>query len=136
MQHVLQRPQSYRRASLDGIVFKTVGSQTRVQSDHSHIMQDYIEEKTKEVCRAYGKITSMFMHEMYPESPARMVVECEWYECVGVNPTSQNVQVRRNENWDCHLAFLDTCVPASCMFWPSDPWGDDDGLMDVIKHHE
>jgi hypothetical protein len=66
-------------------------------------------------------------------APKRIVIECVWYEPVGTHPVSLNPQVKYNPNWSSDLVFLDSCLPVSCGFWPSDPFGDCD-LLDVITH--
>ena len=82
----------------------------------------------------------MFLHTMHPgpDAPKKIVIECVWYEHVGTNPVSGNPQVRYNPNWQSHYVFLDSCVPAACVFWPSDPSDNNSDLrlMDVVTHHD
>ena len=100
-------------------------------------MEDFIDQDTKQVTRAYGVIQKIFEHAMHKgeDAPKRVVIECVWYEYVGINPVSLNPQVRFNPNWKSHYVFLDSCVASACVFWPSDPFGDRT-LLDVVTHHD
>ena len=87
--------------------------------------------------RAYARIVDIFEHRMYPhrESPARVIIECKWYEEVGINPVNGLPMIRLNENWEvARYAFLDTCVAADVVYWPTDPFDAECETMDVIRH--
>ena len=133
--------QQWKQAELDGVLFCTMTKAANMVTDSSCIMQDYFDSVTRQTTRAYGRIVSMFEHTMHPglAAPSGVVVECKWYELVGTNPVNGLPTVRYNPNWDAgRHVFLHTCVPASCAFWPKDPWTplDDTSEFDVIRHHE
>lgn len=129
-----------RSVELDGIRYR-VQNQGK-HSDNSCIMQDYLEPPKKKGekavrTRAYARIVDIFEHRMYPhrESPARVIIECEWYEEVGINPVNGLQMIRLNENWEvARYAFLDTCVAADVVYWPTDPFDAECETMDVIRH--
>lgn len=57
----------------------------------------------------YGRVKSMFMHQLGAQE--EIIVECEWYEDVGINPRTKLTQIRRNMNYEgCRVAFL-LCAP-------------------------
>ena len=68
--------------------------------------------------------------------PEEIIVECDWYEKVGINRT-KFIQVRRNHNFDaCRVNFLKNLYPHNLVMWPSTANASEDGLRDVIYHHQ
>ena len=112
-------------------------SQGKFWSDNACSAEDYKEAgNNEEVAVNYGIIKSMFIAKLGNE-PEEIVVECDWYEKVGVNPRTKLIQVRRNLNYDaCRVNFLKNLYPRNFVMWPSniiDPHSD---LFDVLMHHE
>ena len=112
-------------------------SQCKFWSDNACNAEDYKEAGNNEaVAVNYGIIKSMFIAKLGNE-PEEIVVECDWYEKVGVNPRTKLIQVRRNLNYDaCRVNFLKDLYPRNFVMWPSnisDPHSD---LFDVLMHHE
>ena len=89
---------------------------------------------------AYGRIKRLFLHKLYPDEGAReeVVAECDWYDAVGTNPISGNVQISPNSNFDaCRMVFIKNCQAHNCVYWPSSlPSRAPPTLFDVIMHHE
>ena len=57
---------------------------------------------------SYGVIQRMFLHSL-GGGPEEVIVECDWYECIGTNPRTHLPQIRRNHNFDGVLAHVHTC---------------------------
>ena len=87
-------------------------SQGKFWSDNACSAEDYKEAGNNEaVAVNYGIIKSMFIAKLGNE-PEEIVVECDWYEKVGVNPRTKLIQVRRNLNYDaCRVNFLKNLYP-------------------------
>jgi hypothetical protein len=122
-------------------LFTTERYADRHVTDNACVMQRHVEEKTNTIERAYGRIMEMYEHRMHPgdDSPTRVIIECKWYELVGTDPVNHLPVVKYNPNWDeSRHVFLDTCIPASCRFWPQNPFVEptDDMFYNVIQHHE
>jgi len=119
------------------VLFRTLDSQNKFRSDNACVAEDYKElDNNQAVAMNYGIIKNMFIARLGNE-PEEIVVECDWYEKVGVNPRTKLTQVRRNPYYDaCRVAFLKNMYPRNFVMWPSninDPHSD---LFDVIQHHE
>ncbi len=112
-------------------------SQNKFRSDNACVGADYKEQGNNQaVAVTYGIIKSMFIARVGNE-PEEIVVECDWYEKVGINARTKLTQVRLNPAFDtCRVAFLKNMSPRNFVMWPSnlnDPQSD---LFDVIQHHE
>ena len=125
------------KATLDGNMFRTEGSQSKFRSDNSCVAEEYKErEQNLAVHKNYGIIKSMFLHSL-PGGAEEIIVECDWYAEKGINPRTQLPQVARNTQYDrCRVAFLKNLFPHNLVLWPSDISNLDNGLLDVIHHHE
>jgi len=128
--------QVIHKATLDGVLFRTMKSEDNTRSRNSCVSEGYkdrdhgLEQKV-----AYGNIKNMFEHQLGGRT--EIIVECEWYEVVGVNPNTKLTQIRRNFNFDrCRVNFLKKIYPQNMVFWPSNLSTPEDGLLDVIKHHD
>ena len=76
----------------------------------------------------------MFLHKLGNE-PEEIIVECDWYEKVDINPRTQFTQVRRNHNFDaCRVNFLKNLYPHNLVMWPSTTVAPENDLLDVIYH--
>jgi hypothetical protein len=128
-----------KRASLDGVEFRTAQSQEKFKMNNACVMMNYLSAETGQEVIGYGVIQKMFTHQFWPddpEAPEKVIVQADWYELVGANPINGLPQIRRNNNFNaCSVAFLDMCVAANCIFMPSDPITHPaNGLFDVILH--
>ena len=113
-------------------------SQNKFRSDNACVAADYKEQGNNQaVAVTYGIIKSMFITRLGNE-PEEIVVECDWYEKVGVNARTKLTQVRRNLHFDaCRVAFLkNNLFPRNFVMWPSNTSDPTCDLLDVILHHE
>ena len=129
--------QTIKKATLDGVLFRTEASQDKFRADNACVSEDYKESgSNSQVLVNYGIIKSMFLHSLGNE-PEEIIVECDWYEKVGINPRTQLIQVRRNHNFDrCRVNFLKNLYPHNLVLWPSTATTPENGLLDVIYHHQ
>ena len=125
------------KATLDGVMFRTQGAQAKFRSDNSCVAEEYKErDEASAVHKNYGIIKSMFLHSL-PGGAEEIIVDCDWYKEAGINPRTHLRQVSRNVNFDrCRVAFLKNLYPHNLVLWPSDCNNADNGLLDVIEHHE
>ena len=112
-------------------------SQRKFRADNACIAEEYKEAANNQAVGVnYGIIKSMFIARLGNE-PEEIVVECDWYEKVGVNPRTKLTQVRRNLNYDaCRVNFLKNMYPRNFVMWPSDIRDQHNDLFDVLMHHE
>ena len=131
------RLQTIKKATLDGVLFRTEASQMKFRADNACVSEDYKESgSNSQVLVNYGVIKTMFLHKLGNE-PEEIIVECDWYEKVGINPCTQLIQVRRNHNFDrCRVNFLKNLYPHNLVMWPSTATAPENGLLDVIYHHQ
>lgn len=127
-----------KRAELDGSVFTSTEWSEGKQTDNSFITTHYTEESKMEepdevLC--IGRIKFMFIARMSAIEPEQVVIGGDWYDIVGENPVSKNVQVQFNPDFESeNLAFLRDCTPKNLILVPSNPWNDasSTSLMDVL----
>ena len=119
------------------MLFRTSDSQGKFRSDNACVAEDYLELGNNQTPAInYGMIKSMFIARLGNE-PEEIVVECDWYEKVGINPRTKLIQVRRNGNYDaCRVALLKNMFPRNFVMWPSNTSDPTCDLLDVIMHHE
>ena len=112
-------------------------SQNKFRSDNACVAADYKEQGNNQaVAVTYGIIKSMFIARVGNE-PEEIVVECDWYEKVGINARTKLTQVRLNRAFDtCRVAFLKNMFPRNFVMWPSNLNDPQSALFDVIQHHE
>ena len=129
--------QTITKATLDGVLFRTETSQAKFRADNACVSEEYEESgQNSEVLVNYGIIKTMFLHKLGHEAE-EVIVECDWYEKVGVNPRTKLTQVRRNHNFDaCRVQFLKNMFPHNLVMWPSNASAPENGLLDVIYHHQ
>ena len=89
----------------------------------------------------YFKCLFMWNTRIFPRfadsESEEVIVECDWYEKVGIYPRTKLIQVRRNNNFDaCRVQFLKNLYPHNLVMWPSVASAPDNGLLDVIYHHQ
>jgi hypothetical protein len=134
----LNSVQFIKRAELDGTMFCTVEWSDGKLSDNSYIKVTYKEEEADEKSNeivSYGRINYMFVAQLHKDGPEDVVVAGDWYNVVGINPVSKNIQVRYNPNFSSeHLTFLRNCTPQNLHLVASDPFGvrGAEELYDVI----
>jgi hypothetical protein len=114
-----------------GTEFRTLGSQTLIQTDNSCILSSYNQQEDKneraKLKIAIGRITDLYVHTLHgkegqPGHKWSVFIKADWYEPVGVNQVNGLLQVRQNPNWDrCGIANMLQCHASNCCFWPSDP---------------
>lgn len=85
--------QVINRAALDGVEFRTARYEEGLLSANSCISCLYNERDNNQAqTKAYGIIKKMYIHQMYPgeddDIPSRVIVDCDWFEVVGTNPTT------------------------------------------------
>ena len=114
---------------------RTMKGEQNLRSSNSCVAEEYKERGNALAVRTnYGRVKSMFMHQLGAQE--EIIVECEWYEDVGINPRTKLTQIRRNMNYEgCRVAFLKNLFPIKMVFWPSDITDPANGLQDVIRHH-
>ena len=119
------------------MLFRTEASQTKFRADNACVSEEYKESGNNlAVTVNYGIIKTMFLHKLGHE-PEEVIVECDWYEKVGINPRTKLIQVRRNTFFDaCRVQFLKNLYPHNLVMWPSVASAPDNGLLDVIFHHQ
>lgn len=128
-----------KRATLDGVEFRTLESQARFKMNNASVMMKYLSAESGDVVVGYGIIESMFVHKFWPddpEAPEKVIIQADWFEQVGTNPTNGLPQIKRNPNFNaCSVAFLDMCTAANCVFMKSDPFSfPSNELFDVVLH--
>ena len=97
------------------MLFRTLDSQNKFRSDNACVAEDYKElDNNQAVAMNYGIIKNMFIARLGNE-PEEIVVECDWYEKVGVNPRTKLTQVRRNPGRFPALCLLSTPRPCPCL---------------------
>ena len=128
--------QVIQKATLDGVMFRTMKGEAKTRSRNSCVAEGYKDrDNGLEYKDAYGCIKAMFEHRL--GSRTEIIVECDYYEVVGVNPRTKLTMIRRNHNFDrCRVNFLKKLYPQNMSFWPSNLSNSGDGLLDVIKHHD
>ena len=120
---------------LDATVFHTVSAQRHKRSDNSWVMHAYnkMDLGRTTLAYAFGQIVRIFAHTL--RDTERIVIECDWYEVVGLNPVSKLRQCKRNLHFDaCRHVFLDKCHPDNFVLWSSDPRDAHCELYDVVAH--
>ena len=119
---------SYERCMYAGSLFRTVRSQARIKRDNSIFRYDYnaaIGHGRSEMRKAYARIVTMFMHEMYPGGPKKMIVEGSYYLDAGFSEGENRLVVEDLSNDihnDSRFSFLTDCYQYPCAFWPHDPY--------------
>jgi hypothetical protein len=73
----------------------------------------------------FATIKDIFVHEMYPGGPSKVVVSGDWLEVMGKCPIAGTTLVRQNDNHpfnNCSkFTFLETCYNIPVALWPYDP---------------
>ena len=86
----------------------------------------------------------MFVHRMHAEAEDRVMVDCDWYEHVESEETSEELerqgiwlpQVVRNYNFDrCRIAFLSECAPYNIVMLPHVPSDPNCTVFDICDPH-
>ena len=144
------------RARVDGVLFRTKPSQIRkkTKSDNSRLVGEVnvkLPNNRVEKQRCYGVINRFILHFMYPppkrdtyklnmkklaniDIPWILCAECEWYEFLGVHPTTGLVRIQPNPYWaGCSLQNMANVHPINVSFWPEVPFDpnhfDDTGVF-------
>ena len=112
-----------KRAELDGTLFCTTEWSDGKVTDNSFVKSEFEEqENDQQVHTSYGRITKMFLARKYAKASKDITIVGDWFDKVGVNPVSRNVQVRYNANFSTQkLEFLRNCVPQNLTLVPSRP---------------
>jgi len=99
-------------------------------SDDSNITIDYNERVGRNGSRlagAYGEIERIFQHSLYPVGPTKLVLDCKWFDVLGVADVSKTIVVAPNQansfNNNARFTFLYTAYQRPIAVWPSDPLG-------------
>ena len=75
---------------------------------------------------AFATIQAIFVHEMYPGGPSKLVVRGDWLEVMGKCPIAGTTLVRQNDhhpfNKNSKFTFLETCYNIPVALWPFDPF--------------
>jgi hypothetical protein len=75
----------------------------------------------------YATILRIFVHELYPGGPSKVVVEGRWLETMGKCEIAGTTLVKHNKRYGFNLrgrarfTFLDTCYEIPVALWPYDP---------------
>jgi hypothetical protein len=123
------------KATLDGVMFRTKKAEARTRSCNSCVTERYMDrDNALQQKDIYGRVKTMFSHEFGGQT--EIIVEVEWYDSIGVNPSTLLTQVSRNRHFDaCRVSFLKNMYPYNLVLWPSDIANPGNGLLDVIKHN-
>jgi hypothetical protein len=112
----------------DDILFRTVGSQTKINTDNSGVIAAYESAEQKTDRLAVGRITDLYVHclngKKVDEEGAvwTVFVKADWFKPVQVHPVNGLLQVEENKHWDrCGIVDIGQCHALNCVFWPSDP---------------
>lgn len=143
--------QTSKRAKYAGNLFRTAQSQVtkHIAHDDSHLRWDYKEARGGRaiLTSAFGTITKLFSHAMYPGGPARVVASVEWLRVEFTCPIAKTTVVSHGEHpfltdEEDKFVFLDNCYQIPVALWPHDllgelPAGDPrKGYYDVIDHNQ
>jgi hypothetical protein len=114
-----------------GSIFRTEKSQLNLTTDDSKIAMDYnhiLPGGRQEKKKVFATIRRLFVHEAYPGSHKRLVVEGEWWENKGTCPVTRNSLVVKNPNHvfnhSSKFVFIANCYPRPVAIWPHDPLDD------------
>lgn len=96
--------------------------------DNSQIAVDYHEQEGRSSSRltcAYATINRIFVHHLFPGGPSRVVLDCTWFDVLGLSPKSGNVVVVRNEvnsfNLNARMTFIKAAYRRPVAVWTYDP---------------
>ena len=102
-----------------------------LSTDDANIAMDYMHihpRGRQEKKKLFGTIKRLFIHEGYPGSPQRLIVEGEWWENMSTCPVTSNPLVKRNPdlvfNHSSKFVFIANCYPRPVAIWPHDPLDD------------
>ena len=113
--------QAYDKCEYAGYSFTTPTDHKK--HDDSNVCEAY--RDAYRVHHAYGQIQEMFVHEMYPGGPSKVVLRVHWFTTAGTCPVSGNTRVFRNHpshlNVDFKSTFMETCYQQPIAVWPYDP---------------
>jgi hypothetical protein len=112
----------------EDIQFRTVGSQTKINTDNSGVIAAFtsLEQNTDKL--AVGRITDLYVHCLNGKKVGEdgalwtVFVKADWFEPVQIHPVNGLLQVQENKHWDrCGIVDIGQCHALNCVFWPSDP---------------
>jgi hypothetical protein len=122
--------QEFKKATYAGNTFATQQYAAKRMRNDSNITIDYNERvgrNNSKLAGAFGTITRIFEHSMYPGGPTRLVLDCAWFDILGVVEISKTIVVERNPdnsfNQNARFTFLITAYQRPVAVWPSDPLG-------------
>ena len=114
--------QTYDKCVYAGYSFTT--PTTHKKHDDSHVCEMYRAADGQQQ-HAYGQIRSMFVHELYPGGPSKVVLRVHWFQNARTCPVSGNARVFKNYqnhlNVDFKFTFMETCYQQPVAVWPYDP---------------
>ena len=116
---------------------RTMKGEQNLRSSNSCVGEEYKERgNALEVGIKYGRVKNMFIHKSGADE--EIIVECDWYERVGINPRTKLTQIKRNLNYEgCRVAFLKNLFPSEMVFWPMIPTLHTRTMTcGMIRHHE
>ena len=123
--------QEYKKVHYAGSTFRRAQSQKQLTTDDANIVIDYnhiYPRGRQEKRKLFATIKRLFIHQAYPGSPKRLVVEGEWWEIMHACPITKNYLVKKNPDHDFNhsskFVFIANCYPRPVAIWPHDPLDD------------
>ena len=122
----------YKRAEYAGNHFCTEKYQTekKVKYDNTHVREDYLAQDSQgveETLTRFGTIKNIFVHQAFPNGPAKVVLCCRWFETITQSDAITGlavVQEKRNlpENTKDKFTFLETVYQVPVAVWKYMPF--------------
>ena len=100
----------YDRVMYAGYLFATKKSQSSLKNDNSNIKMPYytVEHGRRVLKSAFGSISRIFLHEMYPAGPKQCLLDVDWFKDEGVSEVSGNALV------DIHICVRELASIGNC----------------------
>ena len=112
----------HERAEYAGNTFKTEAYQLKKQgkNDDSHVRYDCL-DANGDLESAFATVTRIFVHQLYPEGPTKIVIKGSWFKVVAKCEITGNPLVRPDPRYYPEFAFLQTCYQQPVALWPRNP---------------
>jgi hypothetical protein len=106
-----------------GYRFTTPTDHEHKKHDDSHVCEPYVDGGR--IKNAHGQIRNIFVHEMFPGGPSKVVLRVHWFQNAAPCPVSGNARVFKNHqnhlNVDYKFTFMETCYQQPVAVCPYDP---------------
>jgi hypothetical protein len=116
-------------ARVNAWVFRTEQSQANCKTDNAGVKVWYV-GSNGQLEPAYGKITSIIQHELYPDGPREILFAAEWYQLIDGKSETGLTRVKRNpqHHWNRtdRYHFLRDIVPYNIALLSQKPLNESD----------